>query len=158
VAKSPKPISRETRIYLALWRKAYRERDNPACPPVSITATNLSQAISMRQGMYRAIRPYRYGEAFDPELNSTADLFVVSMPNVPSVDRGKPCKLTFKERKNLDELEKQLMDLGLDAEDLLTSEEREANASLQALMEPEAPKPLKVGHRISQTPFYTRED
>lgn len=155
---TPKPLSRETRIYLAIWRKAWRERDITYLPPVEVTAANFSMAISMRQGMYRAIRPYRYGQAFDPELNQAADMFVITLPKVKKSDYGKPCKLTVRERKNLTYLENDLVNLGLDEEDLLTADERAVNASLEKLIEPEGLKPLKVGHRVKQNPFYTRED
>lgn len=152
-----KPLSREARIYLAIWRKAFRERNSPHLPAVEITAANYNMAISMRQGMYRAIRPFRYGEMFDSELNLAPDLFVVVLPKIEKSDRGKPCKLVLVERKNLGYLEAELLNLGLDEADLLTQEEKMVNQSLEKLMQPEPTPVLKVGSRISQTPFYTRE-
>ena len=149
-----KPITREYRIYLAIWRKAYLEKDAPFPKNVEINASSFSMAISMRQGMYRAIRPYRYGEEFDPELTKASEHFVVTLPTVAPADRAKPCKLVLAPRLALGELEKELLNLGLDSEDLLTHEEKIANIEIEKLSSDEV---IEFSKR-SSTPFYTREN
>lgn len=147
----PKAPSREYRIYLAIWRKALRDSANPALPPVTVNASNFSLALSMRQGMYRAIRPYREGELIDRELVEAAEKFVVSA--VRGEDPTKVHALTLKPRSTLSELERELLALGLDEGDLATTEEAAAKKHLESLMEPEE---LLLAPRKS-TPFYTRD-
>ena len=143
-----KPISRENRIYLAIWHKAYLNREKPES--VTVTASNFNMAVALRQGMYRAIRPFRNGESIDEELRQAAEHFVVyiSREDSPTV----PHKLLLKPRLTLTELELSLSSLGLDEEDLLLTEERALSSELQALMT-ESSKPARPSN-----PFYTRED
>lgn len=144
---SKKPISREYRVYLAIWRKAYHERDK-GLEPIAINASTYNLAISMRQGLYRAIKPYRYGEAFDPELQQAVELFVVFLPKEPTPSGF--YQVILKPRHTLNELELQLAELGIDEGDLLTQEEQMANKSLETLMD----QPLS--RTEVSNPFYNR--
>lgn len=144
---SKKPISREYRVYLAVWRKAYRDRDSGA-PPISINASTYNLAVSMRQGMYRAIAPYRNGEAFDAELSQAAEQFVAFLPKEPTPTGL--FQVVLKPRHTLNELELQLAELGIGESDLLTESEKMANASLETLMDT---PPSRVGR---DNPFYER--
>lgn len=141
-------LSREYRIYLAIWRKAYRERDLDT-PLVTVNSANLSTALSLQSGMYKAVRPYRSGEAFDPELQAAAETFVVALPR--HVDSSIPHAIVLKPRSTLTELEAELEALGITEADLLDPEEQKAVESIQTLIEPEASK-------RPSNPFFTRED
>ncbi len=141
-----KSIPREQRIYLAIWRKAYLERDSGK-PAITIKASNRNVAIAMRQGMYRAISPYRTGKAFDAQLTAAAEVFVVHLPPDPSQE------LFLRPRITLSELELSLSELGIEEDDLLVTEERMEQASLEEFLE----SPTIAPQRTS-TPFYTRED
>lgn len=145
------PITRETRIYLALWRKAYRSPDET----ISITVSSYSTALTVRSGMYRAIRPYRFGEAFDSELQKAAEAYVVSVTKNP--DPNTPHQLILKPRMSLSELEAELHNLGLDEDDLLLEEERLMNKKLSEFLTPEDDKAPTSATRGSN-PFYTRDD
>lgn len=140
----PAPISREYRIYLALWRKAYKSPE-----PVIIKASSFSMAVAMRQGMYRAIRPFRKGEATDNDLMKAAEKLVVYL--VKAEDKSSPHFLEFRERKALSELEAAWADLGIDEEDLLLGDERSVSDSLIKLMDKQD-TPV-----TTNTPFYSRE-
>jgi hypothetical protein len=140
-----KPISREYRIYLAIWRKAFKERLSDR-PEVTINASNRNLAIAMRQGMYRAIRPFRNGIMFDEELRQASELFVVFLTR--NEDAGAPTTLILRPRITLNELERDLVNLDLDEEDLLLTEERMAQESLSDILPDHAP--------ARSTPFYNR--
>ena len=142
-----KPISREYRVYLALWRKAYHERDSGASP-VAVNASTYNLAVSMRQGMYRAIAPYRRGEEFDVELQQAVEYFVAYLPKEPTPSGL--FQVILKPRHTLGELEAQLANLGLDEADLLTETERMANKSIESLMDT---PPSRVER---DNPFYER--
>lgn len=141
-----KPISREYRIYLALWRKAYLSGEE-----VKVQCTNFSMAVAMRQGMYRAIRPFRQGTLSDSVLEKASEKYVVYLEK--GSDKTAPHFIIFKERKTLNELESMWDNLGIDEEDLLFGDERSANESLQKLLD-------DVGSDIptrTVTPFYGRD-
>lgn len=140
-----KPISREYRIYLALWRKAFL---NPATPLI-IHASSFSMAVAMRQGMYRAIRPFRQGLMNDDQLRQAADKYVVFLKKED--DKDKPHDLEFRLRMALEELEQSFDIFGIDEEDLMIGDERLALHSLTKFLEDAPEKPLSV------TPFYVRE-
>jgi hypothetical protein len=131
-------VSREYRIYLAIWRKALY-----ASEPIVIKCGTLNLAISLRQGMYRAIRPFRDGSLNDEELRNAAEKFVVYLDKDNFI-------LELKERVTLAALEEMFDEIGLDEEDLHFGDERRAQESLSKLLE-EAEKP---NERI--TPFYKR--
>ena len=134
-------ISQLHRIYLAIWRKAQTSSE-----PVIITAPNFQLALTMRLEMYRAIRPYRHGQAFDEILRSAADSFVVAIEK--GQDAKSVHKIHLRPRLTLAALEAQLLDLGIDEDDLLLADERTLQNSLGELM----------AHEPRTNPFYTRED
>ncbi len=138
-----KPISREYRIYLALWRKAFKLNET-----VRFQASTWAMAIAMRQGMYRAIRPFRTDAMLDQELREAAEKFVVVIEKQP--DPKVPHWIVIKPRMTLSELEASLHDFGLDEDDLLFGDERLIDHALQDLIEEEAAPP-------KATPFYQRE-
>lgn len=153
MTSTPAPLSREYRIYLAIWRKAYREKDSGS-EPVSITVSSHSTALTVRSGMYRAIRPYRTGEAFDDELRKASEAFVVSVHKNP--DPLSAHQLILKPRLSLTELEAELANLGLDEADLILPEEAVLNSKLSEFITPETPvtKPT----RRTGNKFYSRDD
>ena len=64
-----KDLSREKRIYLAIWRKAWRDQ----VETLTVNMPNKSLALTVRMSMYRTIKPYRTGDLFDDELRMAAD-------------------------------------------------------------------------------------
>ena len=135
----PAPISREYRVYLALWRKAYLNPDEP----VIVKCSSRNMAIAMRQGMYRAIRPFREGKLSDEELRKAAEKFVVFL---------KDDSFEIRPRIALQELEGMFDQIGLDEQDLLVGDERAALDSLNKLLDG-----ANVNIARKATPFYTRE-
>jgi hypothetical protein len=148
MAQQPKAPSREFRIYLALWRRAYAQR-NSDLPLVSVTASCYTSALAMRRGMYRAIQPYREETTFDRELYLAAEAFVIGV--VKPEDEFAPQQVVFRPRVVLSELEAELESLGLTEADLLLPSEVELEKELTEL---QAPGP----ETKRSTPFYTRED
>ena len=138
------PISREYRIYLALWRKAAVDDHWDK----TIKCSSLNMAIAMRQGMYRAIRPFRRGESLDEELRLSAEKFVVYIDKEAH-------QLIFRERLTLKEMEGMFDTLGLDEEDLLLGDERDIAASLSNFIQRSDPSAESEPERT--TPFYTRD-
>lgn len=139
---SPLPTtSREYRIYLAIWRKVYLTGEE-----IELTASNFSLALNMRQGFYRAIRPYRDGTLLDEELAKAAETYVVSVIKGP--DKSAPHKVTIKARRSLSELEAAIEFLGLSEEDLLLASEQKTLSDLEALTSSDLPR--------RSTPFYER--
>lgn len=141
-----KTLSREMRICLAIWRKAYRER-NEGLDPIVINCSSLNAAISLRQAMYRAVRPYRTGEAFDEDIRQASELFVVYLEK--QADPLEPHRLILKPRSTLNELEAELENLGLTEQDLVLHEERLMGGALNEFLAPESDRPAN--------PFYERE-
>jgi hypothetical protein len=74
-----KDLSREKRIYLALWRKAQREQT-----PISFKVRDKDTGLSIRMAMYRTIKPYRQGTEIDEELYKAAQNFVLVTKESPS--------------------------------------------------------------------------
>lgn len=147
---SSKPLSREFRIYLALWRKAYRDyKANPSAQPLTIKASTFSTALSIRQGLYRAIRPFRYGDEHDEELLAAAEVLVVAATK----SSAGPCVISFKPRTTLSELEAELVNLRLDEEDLQTPIEKKIAKSLDNLL---GEVKSNIPASNLSTPFYTR--
>lgn len=136
------PITKEHRIYLALWRKAYRERDEK---PLSIKCSTYRMAMHQRLGLYRVVRPYRTGQAFDPEITAAVELLVPTI----SPKEEKAITLTFRRRVSLSDLEKSIEGLDFLPEDFLTEGERTLHGELEAL----APELLEA----RSNPFYTRD-
>lgn len=142
-----KALSRELRICCAIWRKAYQERD--LSEPIVINAANLNAAISLRQAMYRAAKPFRDGKMFDEDIRLAADNFVVTLEKAENPLA--PHRLVIRPRATLNDLEAQLADLGIDESDLLLSEEKTASKKLEDFLEPMVPT------KRSSTPFYERD-
>lgn len=101
-------------------------------------------AVSMRQGMYRAIRPFRTGKDFDEELRLATEYFVVYLER--QTDPKSKHKLLLRPRLSLSELEAELLALGLDEDDLLLDAEKGLVKSLDTFIETPA-----------VNPFYSRE-
>jgi hypothetical protein len=142
-----KIISREYRIYLALWRKALNSPEG--APTISIKCPNLHSAVAMRQSMYRAIKPFRAGTQSDSELQKAADKFVLYL--VQAEKAAEPHFIEFRERKSLTILEAAWDSLGIDEEDLLVGDERSITEKLHELMD-------KVPDQVRKTAFYEREE
>lgn len=145
-----KQLSRELRICCAIWRKAYQERDNPE--PITINAANYNAAISLRQAMYRAAKPFREGRSFDEDIRLAADNFVVTMEKLD--DPSKPHRLTIRARTTVKDLENQLEGLGISESDLLLNEEKGVTAKLSEFLDKEL-EPLPTKRKA--TPFYERD-
>lgn len=141
-------MTRENRIYLAIWRKAWREKDL-GLPPVVVKASSRSTLLSMVTAMYRAIRPYREGKLHDTELQRAAEGFVIS---APKAGPNQPHVFVLRERKTLLDLEAELADLGISEEDLMTAEERLQRDSLAEFLQPEVKPALR-----SSNPFFGRD-
>lgn len=135
-----KSVSRELRICLAIWRKAYNERDKDEL--VTINCPSQNAAMSLRQSMYRAARPFRDGSAFDEEVRKSTDLFVVY------IDR-ETNQITLKPRSTLDTLEASLAELGINESDLRLPEER--------LLDKELTEFIEKGDKPRANQFYERE-
>lgn len=145
-----KTLSRELRICCAIWRKVHQERDKP--DPIVINAANLNAAISLRQAMYRAAKPFREGKLFDEDIRLAADNFVVTLDKAE--DPHKPHRLIIRPRTTLSDLEAQLEDLGIDESDLQLASEKGAVAKLSEFLDKSVPEPSTVKRN---TPFYTRD-
>lgn len=144
-----KPISREYRIYLALWRKALKSDI-----PVSFKCSNYAMAIAIRQGMYRAIKPFRYGEAADQELKEASEKFVCYL--IKNMDGEKhltsqPHWIELRPRATLAEMDSMLLELEIEEDDLFVGEERGLSEKLKKLVKEGAPVPAR------KTQFYERD-
>ncbi len=146
---SPTPLTREQRMFLAIWRKAYRDREKPE--PVAFRASSKSSALTIRSGMYRAIRPYRQGILIDEELRQASEMFVVSVP--VGKDPKSIHTLTMKPRTSLSDLEAEFLNLGLEEADLMLPEEAALNQGLAKLVDKS-----NLGAQRPTNPFYTRDD
>lgn len=135
-----KDLSREKRIYLAIWRKAWREQ----AETLTVKMPNESLALTVRMSMYRTIKPYREGALFDDELRMAADKYVL-------VIQKSPPAIVLTHRKSADAAELAFADLGLDEMDLMTEEEVAAMKAAETVT-----KSLGSGHQPN--PFFTREE
>jgi hypothetical protein len=137
----PAPVTKEHRIYLALWRKAYLEKD---IEPLRIKCSSIKMALHHRLGLYRVIRPYRTGEAVDTILCDAAEKLV---PSITPKDEPE-IAIVFRPRKTLADLEAAIEDLGISDLDLLTPEERLLADEVEELA---STKPIPRSN-----PFYER--
>lgn len=103
----PADITRETRIFLALWRKAGRGETLPV-----FTLPTQSAAIAVRMAMYRAIKPYRLSD--DNELVEAAAKYTVNV---------KDNTVTIALKVSLALAEQLLIDLDIDETELMTPDE-----------------------------------
>ncbi len=139
---SSKFITREYRIYLAIWRKALLHPEET----ISIKLPTYNLALTTRMGMYRAIRPFREGTLFDDELALAAERYVLFCPKPDDVNTQ--AKVILRPRLTLEALEAQLGDFNFTEDDLLLLDERIAAHELTELV-----KPL---HKANA--FYNREE
>lgn len=136
-------MSRELQIYLAIWRKAYRQEISAIdSDPIVIRASSQSSALTMRTGLYRALRPYRNGDKFDADLQAAAEVLVVSAPY--EVEGG--YAIEIRPRMALNELEAQLENLGI------TTDEVKSDVDIPASL-----KDLAKSTDRRSTPFYERD-
>lgn len=139
-------LSRERRIYLAIWRKALLNR-LADLPDLIIPMEKGAQALTFRMNMYNAIKPYRHEEEIDNELHLAATTLVChAQMNPPMIimRQGVGEALAFKMAE----------EIGITEKDLELESEREvrekAEKSLQDLMN----DPIVKKH--SDNPFYTK--
>lgn len=138
-------LSREYRIYLALWRKAIRGDASE----LVIKCPNRHMAVMMRQGMYRAIKPFRNSIEADSELFRAAEKYVVHL--ISNEDKYDEHRLVFRERLALGILNEQFDFTEIE---LLAGDERVMFDKAEAIREKTDPE--KVSKR--STPFYEREE
>jgi len=130
------PATRETRIFLALWRKAYTSGE-----PIVINAKSPSDAMRIRMALYNAIKPYRV-EGVDDELRLAGEALAISTKaNVVTIG---PRVL----RAYADDLAEAF---GLTEDDLITNEERETRERMNLALE-------KLMGQQNANPFYKSEE
>ena len=149
----PRPVTRQTRIYLALWRKAYTDLQLSGpddFEPLTIFTAKQSLAVSHKTGLYAAIRPYREA-GLDPILHAASEALVVKILT-PEETGTELFQTSLCPRETFPSLDEALTRLGISDKDLLTPEEQEAERLVEKLVlkseETEAPR---------ATPFYTRD-
>ena len=120
-----KNVSRETRIYLALWRRA-------VAVPFELKLASPKLAAQFRLACYRALSPYRTN-GLDPELARASE--EVSLAISP-LD---PCILVFEQKRLRTAADEIASQLGLTDEDLFTAEERGTIERLAEFIQPAAP-------------------
>lgn len=140
-----KTLSRELRICLAIWRKAFLERGDE---PLVINCRDYNSAIAIRQSMYRAIKPFRTNEMFDEDLRQAAEFLVVYLEKQD--DPTAPHRLIMKERKTLDDLNAEMEALGIGDADLLLEEEKIVTGKLDEFIE-------EAREEARATSFYSRD-
>lgn len=110
---------------------------------LTIKLTTHAEAIAMRLGLYRAMKPYRSGELVDPELAAVAEthaIFIASKSN----------NLVIRRKVGLLAAEGLMAELGIDEDDLITFEEKEIAGRMAALGEED---------RVEKdNPFYNGSD
>ena len=131
-------ISRENRIYLAIWRKVAGMEDD-----LTIKLTSHTEAVSMRLGLYRAMTPYRSGDMTDPELAAVADTHSVFIA-------PKSSEIVIRRKIGLLAAEGLMEELGIGEDDLITYEEKELSDRMTGLM-----TDLSAG---KDNPFYKGTD
>lgn len=143
----PRDISRETRIHLALWRKALKDGG------LEVTLDSYSQALSMRLAMYRALKPYRENEFLDPELTAASNKYCLAVAKDSSI-------LQIADRKSLLAAEAAMKQLGLDESDLYSAEEQAMQArmlkELGSLAIQEDAEPAPEAPSLDN-PFFSRD-
>lgn len=133
-------LSREQRIYLAIWRRAAEKGS------LEIKCASPTSARTIRMALYRVIKPYREDPLLDSEMTKIAQDFVVAWSKASMVLNIIPRASTA------EQLVDSLLDqLGLEEGDLETPEEKAVVKDFEEFMEAK-PKP------VSENPFYKRED
>lgn len=100
-------FTKEQLAYHAVWRKALAEGE------VRITLKTISDARRVRFGLYNAVRPFREGKLFDPDLLRAAQECSIRLEDTTLVVIAK---------LNTDTMQSVLEAVGLAAEDLTTSQ------------------------------------
>lgn len=130
-------MNRQTRIYLAFWRKAFHEGE------LRLPMPSKGHAVSIRQALYRAIRPFRDEDAEEPsELTKIANTMTVGFSGNDLIIRR---KITSEYAETL------FSELELDESLLQTDDERQAVEKLKAALE----KPQEPSK--SSNPFFSRD-
>lgn len=135
-----KDLAREKRIYLAIWRKAWKEQ----VEELVLNMPDYNTAISVRMSMYRTIRPYRENQLHDDAIKMAADKYVLGL-------RKDPPAIILKPRMTADAAEQLFADLGLDEMDLMSVDEADSLKSLLTVSDG-----LTTEHQPN--PFFTREE
>ena len=136
-----KDLPREKRIYLAIWRKVWREQ----LEQLHIKMPSYNLAMTVRMSMYRTIQPYREGALHDDELKMASEKYILALQKEPPA-------IIVALRKTAEVADLIFADLGLDEADLMTEEELSSLRAVEAISEGMA-APL-----TNENPFYTRED
>ncbi len=131
------PLTREARIYSAIWRKA--EAQYPK--PLVIKFPTSAAAHSFRRAMYRFLAPYR--------RNPTLDTMLACVSETIAISNVKPdFSLELCPKVSTAAADHAMMELLLDESDLLSDMEKE-------LMKEKAPDPAPP---VADNPFYRRDE
>ena len=119
--------TRETLIYLEIWRKAVQAPDRVLeLPPLPAKTT----ALSLRMLLYRAIKPYRPDNlnppTLDPDLRYAAENLQVAVEG---------CIVRISPRKTLAIVEGLLAGIGITEADIAATTTAPADSSLARIME-----------------------
>ncbi len=136
-----KDLPREKRIYLAIWRKVWREQ----LDQLVIKMPSYNVAMSVRMAMYRTVRPYREGALFDNELKLSSEKYVLSLQRTPPA-------IVVTLRQTAEVAEDVFASLGFDEEDLMSEEELMAMRIAENVSDEVSAPPT------GENPFFTRED
>lgn len=138
-------LTRESKIYLAIWRKAAAESG------LTITLSSPVEAQSVRMAMYRAMTPYKNDPNLEPSLSEIGAKMSLVWHRGESV-------LHIRDRVTLTSAERLAEQLGLDDDDLLTDSERRMKAAAERSLEAIRPagQPTEAGEpnlEIPQAPI-----
>lgn len=143
----PADLSREARIYLALWRKCLREDG------LVVKLQTYNQALALRLALYRTLKPYRESEFLDPELYQAGQKYCIGVPKDNNT-------LHFTDRKSLLAAEAAYAALGLSDSDLYSDDELMVQARMSEELDKLVVKDLPVP-KAPATPapntFYSRD-
>lgn len=107
----PLDLTRETRIYLAMWKKAGE------AGTLSISLRTETEAKSTRMALYRAIKPFKDERLYDPVLKEIGLGFAIV------IEKGSKV-LTIRPRKDVESAELLSEMFGLSEDDLAIPEEK----------------------------------
>ena len=104
-------FTKEQLVYHAVWRQALAKGE------VRITLKTVSDARRVRFGLYNSVRPFREGKLFDPDLQRAAQECSIRLEDTT---------LTVISKLNTDTMQSVLEAIGLDAEELATTQAAQA--------------------------------
>ena len=133
-----KDLPREKRIYLAIWRKAWKDQADS----LVIKMPDYNTAMSVRMSMYRTIKPYRNGDLYDDAIKMASDKYVLALQRDPPA-------IVVRKRLTTDAAEDMMTLLGIDEADLMTAEEAESLTALTKVSDA-----LATEHQVN--PFFNR--